>query len=110
MVDRKERGHSSPKVVAARSITGIPKLGHELMPAFRDVTIIDADLGWTRRKSIAGQGRYDYVEVAEHRQHFDIVEETARPAVREDERHTLAGCRTLPHEVDVLPCEVVERV
>src|SRR5205823_3807163 len=71
---------------------------------------IDADLGWTRRKPISGQGRYDYVEVAEHRQHVHIVEETARPAVRQDERHTLPGCRTLAHEVDALPSEVVERV
>src|SRR5439155_11032553 len=110
MVERKERGHSSPKVVAARSIAGIPKLGHELMPALRDVAIIDADLGWTRRKPISGQGRYHYVEVAEHRQHVHIVEETARPAVCEDERYTPAGCRTLAHEVDVLPGEVVEGV
>src|SRR5207248_7003209 len=101
-----ERGHSSPKIVAARSIAGIPKLGHELMPALRDVAIIDADLRWTRRKSISGQGRYDYVEVAEHRQHIHIVEETARPAVREDEWHTPAGCSTLANEGDVLPSEV----
>src|SRR5437868_15036576 len=110
MIERKQRGHAGPKVVAARSIAGIPKLGHELMPALRDVAIIDADLRWTRRKSISGQGRYDDVEVAEHRQHVHIVEEAARPAVRQDERHPLAGCRTLAHEVDVLPSEVVERV
>src|SRR5207247_1416902 len=82
----------------------------EQMPALRDVAIIDADLGWTWRKSISGQGRYHYVEVAEHRQHVHIVQETARPAVSEDKRHPLAGCRTLAHEVDVLPSEVVERV
>src|SRR5947208_2073074 len=98
MVERKECGHPCPKVVAARSIAGIPELGHELMPALRHVAIIDADLGWTRRKSISGQGRYDYVEVAEHRQHVHIVEETARPAVRKDKRYTVAGCRTLAHE------------
>src|SRR5207302_5693804 len=33
MIERKERRHSSSKIVAARSIAGIPKLGHELMPA-----------------------------------------------------------------------------
>src|SRR5947209_1457383 len=95
MIERKQSSHAGPKIVAARSIAGIPELGHELMPALRDVAIIDADLGWTRRKSVSGQRRYDYVEVAEHRQHVHIVEETARPAVREDKRHALAGCRTL---------------
>src|SRR5205823_4224284 len=110
MIERKERSYPSSEIVAARSIAGIPELGHELMPALRNVAIIDADLGWTRRKSISGQGRYDYVEVAEHRQHVHIVEETTRPPVREDERHPLAGCRTLAHEVDVLPSKVVERV
>src|SRR5258708_5317635 len=110
MIERKERSYSSSKIVAARSIAGIPKLGHELMPALRDVAIIDVDLGWTRRKSISGQGRYDYVEVAEHRQHVHIVEETARPAMREDERYTPARCRTLAHKVDVLPSKVVEPV
>src|SRR5262245_15232352 len=98
MVERKQCGHTSSKVVAARSKTGIAKLRHEAMPTLRDVAIIDADLGWTRRKSISWQGRYDYVEVTEHRQHVYIVEETARPAVREDERYTLAGCRALAHE------------
>src|SRR5438094_444921 len=103
MIERKERGHPSSKIVAARSIAGVPELGHEPMPALRDVAIIDADLGWPRRKSISGQGRYDYFEVAEHRQHFDIVEKTARPAVGEDKGHPLAGCRTVADEVDALP-------
>ena len=80
------------------------------MPALRDVAIIDTDHGWTWRKSISGQRRYDYVEVAEHRQHVHIVEETARPAVCEDERHTPARCRTLVHKVDALPGEVMERI
>src|SRR5437762_10523393 len=110
IVERKECSHASAEVVAARSVARISKLGHEPVPTLRDVAIIDADLGWTRRKSISGQRRYDYVEVAEHRQHVHIFEETARPTMREDERHTFAGCRTLAHEVNVLPSEVVERV
>ena len=38
------------------------------------------------------------------------VEETAGPAVREDERYTPAGCRTLVYEVDAIPNEVLESV
>ena len=110
MIERKDRRHPGPKVITARTIAGIPKLRHEPVPALRDVPVVDADLGWTRRESIPGQGGYDHVEVLEHRQHVHVIEETAGPAVREDEGHTTARCRTPVHEVDALPREVVERV
>lgn len=48
--------------------------------------------------------------MVEHRQHVHIVEETAGPAVCEDERYFLAGCRALVQEVDAFPSKVVERV
>src|SRR5437870_4507650 len=76
----------------------------------RDVSVVDSDLGWAQRESIPRQGGYDHVEVLEHRQHVHVIEETAGPAVREDERHTPAGCRTLVYEVDAIPNEVVESV
>src|SRR5580658_2736008 len=110
MVQRQDRRHPGPKVVTASTIAGIPKLRHEPVPALRDVPIVDADLGWTRRETIPGQGGYDHVEVLEHRQHLHVIEETAGPDVRENERHTPTRCRTLVHKVDALPGEVVERV
>ena len=81
MVQRKDRRHPGPEVVAARAIARISKLRHELVPAFRDVSIVDADLGWTRRESISGQGRDDQVEILEHRQHVHVIEESC-PASR----------------------------
>ncbi len=110
MIQRQDRRHPRAEVVAARTIAGIPKLRHEAMPTFRDVPVVDADLGRTRRESIPGQGGYDHVEVFEHRQHVHVVEEAAGPAVREDERHTVTRCGTLIDKVDALPGEVVERV
>src|SRR5271157_1209443 len=110
MVQRKDRRHPRPKIIAARTIAGIPKLGHEPVPALRDVLVIDADLGWAQRESIAGQGGHDHVEVLKHRQHVHVVEETARPAVREDEGHASAGRGTLVYEVDAFPCEMVKGV
>src|SRR5436853_3458374 len=76
----------------------------------RDVSVVDSDLGWAQRESIPRQGGYDNVEVLEHRQHVHVVEETAGPAVCEDERHTLTRYGTLMHEVDALKAKVVERV
>jgi hypothetical protein len=92
MVHCKERRHSRTEVIAARTIAGIPKFGHEPMPALRNVSVVDADLGWARRESIPWQGGHDHVEVLEHRQNVQVVEETAGPAVREDEWHTTTGC------------------
>jgi len=63
MVQRKDRRHPGPKVITARSIAGIPKLRHEPVPTLGDVPIVDADLGWTRRETIPGQGGYDHVKV-----------------------------------------------
>src|ERR1035441_258854 len=88
MVQRKDRRHAGPKVITARAIAGISKLRHEPVPALRDVPVVNADFGWTRRKTIPRQGGYDHVKVLEHRQHVHVVEETAGPAVRENERHT----------------------
>src|SRR5215472_2484667 len=80
------------------------------MPALRNIPVVDADLGWAGRECIPGQRRNNHVEVLQHRQHFQVVKETARPAVREDERHTKAGCGALVHEMDAVPNELVERV
>src|SRR5260221_12948286 len=110
MVYCKERRHPRTEVIAARAIAGIPKFRHEPVPAMRDVPVVDADFEWARRKSIPWQRGHDHVELLKHRQHFQIVEETAGPAMREDERHTRAGCGTLVHEVDALPSELLERV
>src|SRR5205807_6697900 len=105
-----DRCHPGPKVITARTVAGISKLRHEPVPALRDVPVVDADLGWTRRETISRQGGHDHVEVLEHRQHADVIKETAGPAVRENERHTPTCCRTLVNKVDALPSEVVERV
>src|SRR5260221_8430543 len=110
MVYCKERRHPRTEVIAARAIAGIPKFRHEPVPAMRDVPVVDADFEWARRKSIPWQRGHDHVEVLKHRQHFQIVEETAGPAVREDERHTTAGRGALVHEVDALPSELLQRV
>ena len=110
MVHCKQRRHPGTEIIAARTIAGIPQFGHEPVPALRDVPVIDADLRWARRESIPGQRGHDHVEVLEHWQHVQVVEETAGPAVREDEWHTTAGCGALVHKVDALPGEVVERV
>src|SRR5271165_2600227 len=110
MVKREDRRHPGPEVIATRPIAGIAELRHKLVPALRDVSIVDTDLGWTRRKSISGQGGYDQVEIIEHRQHIHIIKETAWPAVSEDKRHPLARSCTLVHEVDAFPGEVVESV
>src|SRR4029077_10211354 len=74
------------------------------------VPVVDPDLGWARRESVPGQRGHDHVEVLEHRQHVQVVEETAGPAVCEDKRHTAAGCGALVHEVDAVPSELVECV
>src|SRR5277367_3907839 len=84
MVERKDRRHPGPEVVATRPIARVAKLRHDLVPPFRDVSIVDTDLGWMRRESISGQRRDDQVEIIEHRQHVHIIEESARPAVCED--------------------------
>src|SRR5215469_10584328 len=110
MVHRKERRHPGTKVIAARSIAGIPEFGHEPVPALRDVAVVDAHLGWAWRESIPRKGGHDYVEVLEHRQHVHVIEETARPPVRQDEGHTAAGRGALVHEVDAFPSELVKRV
>src|SRR5215831_7061752 len=110
MIQRKDRRHPRTEVIAACTIGGISKLRHEAVPTFRDVPVVDADLGWTRRESIPRQGGYNHVEVFEHRQQVHVVEEAAGPAVCEDERHTLTRCGALMHEVDALPGEVVEHV
>src|SRR5262245_51382180 len=110
MIHCKERRHPRTEVIAARTIAGIPKFGHEPVPALGDVPVVDADLGWARRESIPWQGGHDHVEVLEHRHHVQVVEETAGPAVREDEWHSSAGGGALVHEVDAAPCELVEGV
>src|SRR5262245_60197847 len=106
----KEGGHPRTEVIAPRTIAGIPKFLHEPVPALRDVPVVDANLAWARRESIPWQGGHDHVEVLEHRQHVQVVEETAGPSVREDEWHTRAGRSALVHEVDTLPCQLVEGV
>src|ERR1700685_4352095 len=88
MVQRQDRRHPGPKVITARTIAGISKLRHEPVPELRDVPVVDADLGWARRETIAGQGGYDHVKVHKQWQHVHVIEETAGPAVRENERHT----------------------
>src|SRR5215472_1890425 len=80
------------------------------MPALRNIPVVDADLRWAGRESIPGQRRNDHVEVLQHRQQFQIVKESAWPAVREDERHTKAGCGALVHKMDAVPSELVEGV
>jgi hypothetical protein len=49
MVKRQDRRHPGPEVIASRPIAVIAKLRHELVPAFRDVSIVDSDLGRTPR-------------------------------------------------------------
>src|ERR1700723_1800406 len=88
MVQRKDLRPPPPKVITARTIAGISKLRHEPVPALRDVSVVDADLGWTRRETIPRQRGYDHVEELEHRQHLDVIKETAGPAVGENEWHT----------------------
>src|SRR4051812_37492964 len=88
MVQRKQRRHPGAEVTASRTIAGIPELGHEPVPALRDIPVGNADFWWTRRKTIPRQGGYDHVKVLEHRQHVHVVEETAGPAVRENEWQT----------------------
>ena len=109
-IERKDRRPPGPKVIAARTVAGIPKLRHEPVPALRDVPVVDAGLGWTRRKSIAGQRGDDHIKVFKHRQYINVIEKTAGPAVREDERQPPARCRRLMHKVNPLPGEVMERV
>jgi hypothetical protein len=55
-------------------------------------------------ESITGQGGHNNIEVLEHRQHVEVIEESARPPVREDNRHP----STLVHEVDAASSEVIE--
>src|SRR5580704_12438952 len=105
-----DRRHPGPKVITARTIAGIPKLGHEPVPALRDVPVVNADLEWTRRETIPRQGRYDHVKVLEHRQHIHVIEETAGPAVRENERHTPTRSRTLIHQVNTLPHKLIKQI
>src|SRR5438477_7674289 len=38
-------------VVPALPGYGIPKLGHQPVPALRDVSVVDSDLGWAQRES-----------------------------------------------------------
>src|SRR5262249_58338733 len=61
-----------------------------------------------RRETIPWQGVYNNVEVLEHRQHVQVIEETTGPAVREDNRNSPARGSTLVHEVDTVPSELIE--
>src|SRR5215469_13554055 len=81
-----------------------------MVPAFRNIAIVDTDLSWATRESVSGQRGHDYVELIEDRQHIHIIEETAGPAMRENERQALTRCCPLIHEVDAFPCEVLETV
>src|SRR5262245_58162772 len=108
MIHCKERRHPRTEVIAARTMAGIAKFGHEPVPALCDVPVVDADLGWARRESIPWQGGHNHVEVLEHRQHVHVVEETAGPAVREYEWHTIAGYGALVLEDDAVMCELDE--
>src|SRR5262249_58046889 len=110
MVQCKDRCHPSPKVITTRAVVRIAKFGHELVPALRNVSIVDAYFRWTRRKSIPRQRWYDHIEILEHRQHIHVIEEAAGPAVCEDQRHAPAGFRTLMYEMDALPSEMIESV
>src|SRR5689334_2131354 len=100
MIEGKECSHPGPKIVTACGVLRIPQLGHQFVPALRNIPIVDADFKGTLRESVPGQRGYDDIEIREHRQHIDIVEETAGPAMREDEWHSPAGCRPLAYEVD----------
>jgi hypothetical protein len=110
MVQRKDRRHPGSEIVTARTIAGVPKFGHQTVPALRDVAVVDPNYGRSWRESIPRQGGHDQIEVLKHRQHLHVVEETTGPAMGEEERHTPAGCRTPMHKVDALPHEVVQRV
>jgi len=69
--------------MAACTIARIPKLGHELVPALRNVSVVDTDLGWARRESVPGQGGYDDIEILKDRQHVHVIKKTAgQPCVR----------------------------
>src|SRR5262249_10652220 len=73
-------------------------------------SVIDTDLGGARRKSIPGQRRHDHIEIPEHRQHVNVIEEAAGPTMGEYQRRTAAGFRTLMDEMDAFPDEVIESV
>src|SRR5947209_5612758 len=100
MVYPEDRRHSGSKVITTRTIPGISKRGHEPMPALRHKPVVDTNLGRAQRKSIAGQGWYNYIEILEHGQHVYVIEETAGPTVRKNKRHATARCRSLVHEVN----------
>src|SRR6202000_2327573 len=110
MVKRQDRSHPCPEVIASRPIPVVAKLRHELVPAFRDVSIVDSDLGWTTRESISGQGGDNYIEIAEHRQKAHIIEKSARPSMCEDQWRPPTRPCTLVYEMNAFPGEVVEGV
>src|SRR5690242_14963541 len=110
MIKRKDRRHSGTEIITGGAIARITKRAHQFMPAIGNIPVVDPHLGWTRRKSVARQRRYDHIEVLEHRQQTHVIEETAGPAVGEDERQTSAGRRTLMNKMDALPHEVIERI
>src|SRR5262249_21737658 len=45
-----------------------------------------------------------------HRQHVDVIEEAAGPAMRQDQWRTAAGRCTLMNEMDAFPSELIESV
>src|ERR1700750_1853088 len=104
MVEREDCRYPGPEVISDSAVAGISKLGHELVPEFRNVAIVDANLSWAWRESISRQGGYDQVEIIEHRQHIQIIQETAGPAVCKNKRFAPARCRRLIHAMDAFPC------
>jgi hypothetical protein len=48
--------------------------------------------------------------ILQHRQHLHVIQKTARPAMRQQQRYTSARCRTLVYKVNALPGKVIQRV
>ena len=110
VISRQDSRHPRTEVIAPRSVARISQLGHQPVPPFRDIVVINARLQRTRRESVTGQRWQHHVEICEYRQHLQVVEKTARPAVRKDQRHTFAGCGALAHKMNALRREVIELV